>query len=127
MVAGGPAAQPGRQAAAGTAALLAAPEASALAEVAPGLAGSPDAAFGGLDDRERRAFALQAAVRLIAAMAQPRCLIVADDLHWADPTSLTLLACCCAVWTASAWRPHTGQTLTMASTPPRHSDCRFPS
>jgi DNA-binding SARP family transcriptional activator len=72
-------------------ALLAEPEASALAEVAPGLAGSPAAAFGGLDDHDRRAFALQAAVRLIAAVAQPRCLIVADDLHWADPTSLTLL------------------------------------
>ena len=72
-------------------ALLAEREASALADVAPGLAGSPAAAFGGLDDHDRRAFALQAAVRLIAAMAQPRCLIVADDLHWADPTSLTLL------------------------------------
>ena len=72
-------------------ALLAEPEASALAEVAPGLPWSPDAALGGVGDQDRRAFALRAAVRLIAAMAQPRCLIVADDLHWADPTSLTLL------------------------------------
>ena len=88
---------------------LAEPEASALAEVAPGLAGSPDAAFGCLDDRERRAFAMQAAVRLIAAMAQPRCLIVADDLHWADPTSLTLLGLLLrrldGVSLAAAYRP----------------------
>jgi len=34
---------------------------------------------------------VQGAVRLIAAMARPRCLIVVDDLQWADPASLTLL------------------------------------
>jgi tetratricopeptide (TPR) repeat protein len=89
--------------------LLAEPEASALAEVVPGLAGVPDAALGGLDDHDRRAFALQAAVRLIAAMAQPRCLIVADDLHWADPTSLTLLGLLLrrldGVSLAAAYRP----------------------
>ncbi|HEU5393014.1 MAG TPA: BTAD domain-containing putative transcriptional regulator [Streptosporangiaceae bacterium] len=73
------------------AAVLAEPEASALAEVVPGVAGLPGAALARLDDRTRRAFALQGAVRIIAAAARPRCLIVADDLQWADPTSLTLL------------------------------------
>jgi DNA-binding SARP family transcriptional activator/tetratricopeptide (TPR) repeat protein len=70
---------------------LAEPEASALAEVVPGMTRPPGAALGGLDEHDRRAFAMQAAVRLIAAVARPRCLIVADDLQWADPTSLTLL------------------------------------
>lgn len=73
------------------AAVLTEPEASALAEVAPGLAVPPGAALGSLDEETRRAFALQGAVRLVAATARPRCLIVADDLQWADPTSLTLL------------------------------------
>ena len=73
------------------AAVLAESEVSALAEVVPGLAGPPGATLGGVDEETRRAFALQGAVRLIAAAARPRCLIVADDLHWADPTSLTLL------------------------------------
>jgi DNA-binding SARP family transcriptional activator/tetratricopeptide (TPR) repeat protein len=90
-------------------ALLTEPEASALAEVAPGLAWVPDAAPGGLDDHDRRAFALQAAVRLIAATARPRCLIVADDLHWADPASLTLLGLLLrrldGVSLAAAYRP----------------------
>jgi len=73
------------------AAVLAEPEASALAEVIPGLAGPPGPAPGVLDERTRRAFALQGAVRIIATAARTRCLIVADDLQWADPTSLTLL------------------------------------
>ncbi|MGE5137428.1 MAG: BTAD domain-containing putative transcriptional regulator [Gemmatimonadota bacterium] len=73
------------------AAVLAESEASALAEVVPGLAGPPGATLGGVDEETRRAFALQGAVRLIAAAARPRCLITADDLQWADPTSLTLL------------------------------------
>ena len=73
------------------AAVLAEPEARALAEVVPGLAVSPGTAVDGLDEQARRALALQGAVRLLAAAARPRCLIVADDLQWADPTSLTLL------------------------------------
>lgn len=72
------------------AAFLPEPEAGALVQMVPGLAGPPGAALG-LDDHDRRAFALRGAARLIAAMARPRCLIVADDLQWADPTSLTLL------------------------------------
>jgi DNA-binding SARP family transcriptional activator/tetratricopeptide (TPR) repeat protein len=73
------------------AAVLAGAEASALAEMVPGLAGLPGAAPGCVDGHARRAFALQGAVRLLASAARPRCLIVADDLQWADPTSLTLL------------------------------------
>ena len=79
------------------AAVLAEPEASALTEVVPGLgvpspaSPSPFTAPGSVDEETRRAFALQGAVRLVAAAARPRCLIVADDLQWADPTSLTLL------------------------------------
>jgi DNA-binding SARP family transcriptional activator/tetratricopeptide (TPR) repeat protein len=71
--------------------VVAEPEASALAEVVPGLAVPFSAVLSGVDEETRRAFALQGAVRLIAATARPRCLIVADDLQWADPTSLTLL------------------------------------
>jgi tetratricopeptide (TPR) repeat protein len=67
------------------------PEASALAEVVPGLDVASSPVLRGADEETRRAFALQGAVRLIAATARPRCLIVADDLQWADPTSLTLL------------------------------------
>jgi DNA-binding SARP family transcriptional activator/tetratricopeptide (TPR) repeat protein len=66
-------------------------EASALAEVVPALDVASSAVLRGVDEGTRRAFALQGAVRLIAATARPRCLIVADDLQWADPTSLTLL------------------------------------
>ena len=73
------------------AAVLAEREASALAGVVPGLSGPPGAVPGGLDEQDRDAFAVQGAIRLIAAMARPRCLIVADDLQWADPASLTLL------------------------------------
>ena len=67
------------------------PEASALAEVVPGLAVSSSAVLSGTDTETRRAFALRGAVRLIAAVARPRCLIAVDDLQWADPASLTLL------------------------------------
>ena len=83
--------QAARRLSVAVAAALPEAEASALAEVVPGLAGLSGAVLGRLDEQNRRAFALQGAVRLIAAVAQPRCLIVADDLHWADPTSLTLL------------------------------------
>jgi len=67
------------------------PEAAALREVIPGLARVPGAAVSALDEETRHAFALQGAVGLVAAAVRPRCLIVADDLQWADPTSLTVL------------------------------------
>ncbi len=80
---------------AGLAAILPEPEAGALAELVPGIAvpgiAVPGVAAGGLDEHDRQALALQGAVRLVAAVAQPRCLIVADDLQWADPASLSLL------------------------------------
>lgn len=66
-------------------------EASALAEMVPGLAVPSSTVLSSVDEETRRAFALRGAVRLIAAVARPRCLIVADDLQWADATSLTLL------------------------------------
>ena len=101
--------QASRRLPAPVAAILPEPEASALAEVVPGLAGPPGAALGGLDEQTRRAFALQGAVRLVAAVARPRCLIVADDLQWADPTSLTLLGLLLrrldGVSLAAAYRP----------------------
>ena len=91
------------------AAVLTEPEAGALAEAVPGLAEPPGTAVSGLDDDNRRAFALQGAVRLVAAAARPRCLIVADDLQWADPTSLTLLGLLLrrldGVSLAAAYRP----------------------
>ena len=66
-------------------------EAAALREVVPGLARVPGTAVRALDEEDRRASARQGAVGLVAAAARPRCLIVADDLQWADPASLTLL------------------------------------
>lgn len=69
--------------------MLPGPEAGALAGLIPDLAPSapgPDAV--GEHDREST---VQGAVRLLRAAARPRCLIVADDLQWADPASLELL------------------------------------
>ncbi|MDA8323907.1 MAG: AAA family ATPase [Actinomycetota bacterium] len=82
------------QAPAPLSALLPGPEAAALAASVPGLAGLPNVPAGSADvpaAERTRALALRAAIRLIAAVAQPRCLIVADDLQWADPASLTML------------------------------------
>lgn len=75
----------------GLSAAITEPEAAALREVIPGLARVPGTVASALDRETRRAFALQGAVGLAAAAARPRCLIVADDLQWADPTSLTML------------------------------------
>ncbi len=66
-------------------------EAGALASLVPGLAELADTHSGILDEENNRAFALQGAVRLVEAAARPRCLVLVDDLQWADPTSLTLL------------------------------------
>jgi DNA-binding SARP family transcriptional activator/tetratricopeptide (TPR) repeat protein len=75
---------------AGTNVVLPDREARALAILVPGIAAlarpGPDA-----EDEQIQVFALQGAVRLVEAATRPRCLIVADDLHWADPTSLELL------------------------------------
>ncbi|HEU5416421.1 MAG TPA: BTAD domain-containing putative transcriptional regulator [Streptosporangiaceae bacterium] len=67
------------------------PEAAALRETVPGLAGVAATAESAVDEGTCRAFALQGAVGLVAAAARPRCLIAVDDLQWADPASLTVL------------------------------------
>ena len=66
-------------------------EARALASLVPGLAMPATPGQDILDDEHNRAFAFQGAVRLVEAAARPRCLIMVDDLQWADPASLTLL------------------------------------
>src|ERR1019366_642937 len=66
-------------------------EARALASLVPGLAMPATSGQDILDDEHNRAFAFQGAVRLVEAAARPRCLIMVDDLQWADPASLTLL------------------------------------
>lgn len=66
-------------------------EAHALASLIPGLAAPTTSGQDVLDDEYNRAFAFQGAVRLVEAAARPRCLIMVDDLQWADSTSLTLL------------------------------------
>jgi DNA-binding SARP family transcriptional activator len=65
-------------------------EARALASLVPGLA-APATSGQDILDEDNRAFAFQGAVRLVEAAARPRCLIMVDDLQWADSTSLTLL------------------------------------
>jgi DNA-binding SARP family transcriptional activator len=67
------------------------PQAAALREVVPGLAGVAGIACSATGEESCRGFALQGAIGLVAAAARPRCLIVIDDLQWADPASLTLL------------------------------------
>jgi DNA-binding SARP family transcriptional activator len=67
------------------------PQAAALREVVPGLAGVAGTARSATGGERCRGFALQGAIGLVAAAARPRCLIVIDDLQWADPASLTLL------------------------------------
>jgi len=72
-------------------AVITGPEAAALREVVPGLTGVAGTAVSTLDEGTRRALALQGAVGIVSAAGRPRCLIVVDDLQWADPASLTLL------------------------------------
>ena len=72
-------------------AVITGPETAALREVVPGLTRGTSTMVSPLDKGTRRVLALQGAVGLVAAAGRPRCLIVADDLQWADPTSLALL------------------------------------
>ncbi len=73
------------------AALLPDREAHALASLIPGLGVSATPSQSNPEGEDSRLFAFQGAVRLVEAVARPRCLIVVDDLHWADSTSLELL------------------------------------
>ncbi|HYR64137.1 MAG TPA: AAA family ATPase [Actinomycetota bacterium] len=65
--------------------------AEALAEVVPELAGRGHPGAGPLDVESRRALAMEGAVRLIEAAAGGDCLLVVDDLQWADASSLGML------------------------------------
>jgi AAA ATPase domain len=108
--------------------VITAPETGALCEVVPGLARVPGSAAGVLDEETRRAFDLQGAVGLVAAVARPRCLIVADDLQCADPTSLTLLGLLLrrldAVSLAAAYRRALTSLRRSACRPPRQPASR---
>ncbi|WP_299735800.1 BTAD domain-containing putative transcriptional regulator [Pseudonocardia sp. 73-21] len=44
-----------------------------------------------VDEGDRRAVTVPMATRVIESLARPRCLLVVDDLQWADERSLTLL------------------------------------
>jgi DNA-binding SARP family transcriptional activator/tetratricopeptide (TPR) repeat protein len=44
-----------------------------------------------IGEGDRKAFTSAAALRLVDALARPRCLIAVDDLQWADDSSLSLL------------------------------------
>lgn len=77
---------------AGTAGVdLEGPEAEALAELVLGPALPAAAAARGPAREDRRALTVRAAVRLVEAAARPRCLVVIDNLNWADQESLGLL------------------------------------
>ncbi|MGI5131401.1 BTAD domain-containing putative transcriptional regulator [Pseudonocardia sp. CA-107938] len=61
---------------------------AALADLLPEL-GDPGAA---LDGETRRALLLAGALRVLEAATGPGALLVVDDLQWADPSSVTVLA-----------------------------------
>ena len=70
---------------------LPAPQRSALSRVFPELrAGADAAAAGGADPESRRSLVIEAAVRLFGVMEG--LVLVIDDLQWADPSSVQLLA-----------------------------------
>lgn len=72
-------------------ALLPDREVRALGSLVSGLGGPAIPGRGDLGGEDARLFAFQGAVRLVEAAARPSCLIVVDDLQWADSTSLTLV------------------------------------
>jgi DNA-binding SARP family transcriptional activator len=72
-------------------ALLPDREVRALDSLIPGLGGPVIPGRGNPGGEHARLFAFQGAVRLVEAAARPSCLVVVDDLQWADSTSLTLL------------------------------------
>ncbi|MGH2722025.1 MAG: BTAD domain-containing putative transcriptional regulator [Actinomycetota bacterium] len=65
--------------------------AAALADVVPELAGVRTAGSGPDDPESRRALALEGATRLVEHAAAHGLVLVADDLQWADATSLAWL------------------------------------
>ncbi|MGH8974400.1 MAG: AAA family ATPase, partial [Acidimicrobiia bacterium] len=65
--------------------------AEALADILPDLEELRPIIRGSIDPESRRALALEAGVRMMAAVAEDGALLVVDDLQWADATSLRLL------------------------------------
>lgn len=65
--------------------------AQALADIVPELEELRPIRGGLVDPESRRALALEGAVRLVESVASKAPLIVADDLQWADATSLALM------------------------------------
>ena len=65
--------------------------AQALADVVPGLEELRPIGTVVVDPESRRALALEAAARVLAAAVGKGALLVVDDLQWADATSLCLL------------------------------------
>ena len=65
--------------------------AQALADIVPELEEVRRIGADAIDPESRRALALEGGVRLIDAVAGQGAVIVADDLQWADATSLSLL------------------------------------
>jgi DNA-binding SARP family transcriptional activator len=69
------------------------PAVPALVEVVPDLAGLlPAAATGPLDPATRRALVLEGAVRMLVEAAPAVAALTLDDLQWADPDSLLIVA-----------------------------------
>lgn len=66
--------------------------AAALGEVVPELVELVPSEDGPTDSASRRALALEAGVRVLAAVAGKGVLVLVDDLQWADATSLHLLS-----------------------------------
>ncbi|HVE29998.1 MAG TPA: BTAD domain-containing putative transcriptional regulator, partial [Mycobacteriales bacterium] len=77
----------------GIAGALPGPAVPALLEVVPDLADLLPAAAGGpLDPATRRALVLEGAVRMLVAAAPAVAALTLDDLQWADPDSLLVVA-----------------------------------
>lgn len=86
-----------------------------LADVVPELADigiGMDA--GPMDAQTRRALVLQGGVQLLGAAAETGLLVLVDDLQWADPSSLSLLA--------SVLERHRGVTCVLAYRPEEVED-----
>jgi DNA-binding SARP family transcriptional activator len=65
--------------------------AQALADIVPDLEDVRSIRSRPLDPESRRALAIEGGVRLLEAVASRGAVLMADDLQWADPTSLALL------------------------------------
>src|SRR5207253_8513401 len=73
------------------AAALSEPSAQALADVMPELAQLRPIVAGPMDVESRRALVLEGGVRVLDAATGGSCLVLVDDLQWADASSMVLL------------------------------------